>query len=146
MQFRSGLFHGGVNDPTYPNSPTTDEISNSSTYRGQYISSTIELKNSTNSKGDKSYLEGIPRLQILELQVLGLSLLGEIAPNLLEEFLAINGPLKIYRIAVCFCQSEVSEHKELVGMSLILLCRLIIASGMMCPYCLFIPYPSLYQM
>jgi hypothetical protein len=69
------------------NSPTTDDYSNSSTYGGQYVPTklnTMGLKNGTSSKGGKSYLDGIPRLQLLELQVLGVTLLGEIAPKLLE--------------------------------------------------------------
>eukprot|EP00596_Hydrurales_sp_CCMP1899_P003438 CAMPEP_0119047960 /NCGR_PEP_ID=MMETSP1177-20130426/56021_1 /TAXON_ID=2985 /ORGANISM="Ochromonas sp, Strain CCMP1899" /LENGTH=864 /DNA_ID=CAMNT_0007023211 /DNA_START=1185 /DNA_END=3779 /DNA_ORIENTATION=+ len=116
----------GLNPPSI-----TDEQSNSSTYGGQYVptnTSTIALKNSTGSKGDKSYLEGIPRLQMLELQVSGATLLGNITPKLLEEFLSIEGPSRIYRIAVYFCYSEVPEHKELVGMSLILLARLLTTS------------------
>ena len=76
----------------------------------------------------KSFFSSIPRVQMREMQVLAMMFLAENAWKFSDEFFAIDGPMKVYEIAMHYCTSDYAEHKNVVSYALILLNRLLTSS------------------
>lgn len=78
---------------------------------------------------DRSFLAGIPLVQMLQLQVLAVTLLADIGSKLVDAFMSIDGPLRVYDVAMHYCNSDVEGHVNVVGTVLILLNRLLVVSN-----------------
>ena len=110
----------------------------------------------TREPQQKTFFSSVPRVEMRELQVLAMMFLAENAWKFPASFFAIDGPLKVYEVAMHYCTSEVrfeggfwwgrrlfscvlshihrlfvvqhAEHKALVGYALILFNRLLTTS------------------
>ena len=100
----------------------TKESENSCDNRETHtMQSSRDMKHMTMSMDDQSYFGRMPRVRLLELQALAATYLSDLALKLFEEFLLLEGPLRVYRVAVHYGHSNGTDHISMVGSLIILL-------------------------
>lgn len=88
-----------------------------------------DIKYITGNIGENhTFLGSIPHVQMLQLQVLAATLLTEMGAKFVDDFMMIDGPVRVLEIAMHYCKSDASDHISLVGVLLICLNRLIASS------------------
>jgi hypothetical protein len=75
-----------------------------------------------------SFLGSIPHVHMLQLQVLAATLLTEMGAKFVDDFVMINGPIRVLETAMHYCKSDANDHISLVGVLLIFMNRLIASS------------------
>ena len=136
--------NGNENDPQTPEMsramdnpfPNRSMVENQSidTYNGEFVrtnrSNQMKLTtNNSNNNYDKSFISTIPRIEILQLQVLAVNLLAEIGSKFEIEFLELNGPVRLYNACVHYCKSDDENHINMISTILILFNRLLLISN-----------------
>ena len=100
----------------------TKESENGCDYRVTYtMQSSREMRRTSVGMDDQSFFGRMPRVRLLELQALAATYLSDSAPKLFEEFLLLEGPLRVYKVAVHYGHSSDYDHMSMIGSLIMLL-------------------------
>jgi hypothetical protein len=80
-----------------------------------------EMRRTSVGLDDQSSFGRMPRVRLLELQALAATCLSDLAPKLLEEFILLEGPLRVYKVAVHYGHSSDNDHMSMIGSLVMLL-------------------------